>query len=294
MSATAKKQAIALNSVFASLGLTIFKVIVGIMTGSIGIISEALHSALDLGAALLTFFAVRISDKPADEDHHYGHGKVESVSALIETGLLFLTSFWIIYESIHRLLSNKVEIETSWYAFLVMIVSILVDISRSKALYKVAKETQSQALEADALHFKSDIFSSAVVIIGLILVTLGLKSADAYAAIGVSLFVAHAGYSLGKRTIDVLTDTAPLGLRTIIIDLTKKVEGVINVEKARVRVVGPDTFIDISAYINRDLALAEAHSISNLITETIRNTIPNSDITVHLKPLPLNSEAIIA
>ncbi|MEI6478945.1 MAG: cation diffusion facilitator family transporter, partial [bacterium] len=145
-----KKEKVALSSVFAGIVLTGMKIVVGIMTGSMGIISEAAHSTLDLGAALLTLFAVKISGKPADDRHPYGHGKVESISALIATGLLLLTSIWIIYEAIHRIITGDIEVEATWYAFAIIIISILIDISRSRSLYKVAKETNSQALEADA------------------------------------------------------------------------------------------------------------------------------------------------
>lgn len=288
-----KKQNVALSSVFASAGLTIIKLVVGILSGSMGIISEAAHSALDFGAALITYFAVKISGKPADANHHYGHGKVESVSALIETGLLFLTSGWIIYESIHRLITGKVEIETTWYTFAVIIVSIVVDISRSRALKKVAKETNSQALEADALHFSSDILSSLVVLIGLIFVGFGINSADIYAAIGVSFFVAFTGYQLGKRTIEVLTDTAPLGLQEEIIKITNKIQGVIGIEKVRVRALGPEMFIDMTVHLSRKFPLIKAHSITSKITAQIRKKFPNTDITVHVKPIPLNSETVV-
>ncbi len=217
-----KKQSVALSSVFASVALTLLKLVVGLTTGSMGILSEAAHSFLDFGAALLTFLSVRVSDKEADEKHHFGHQKVESVSALIETGLLFLTSAWIIYEAVKRLAGGKVEIEVTWYAYAVMIISIIVDFSRSRALKRIAKETKSQALEADALHFSSDILSSLTVIAGLIFVSLGIAKADAIAAIGVALFVLHAGYRLGRRTIDVLVDATPPGLSEKLILLQRK------------------------------------------------------------------------
>ncbi len=293
MSSTQKKQSVALSSVFASAGLTLIKLVVGLLTGSIGILSEAAHSLLDLGAALLTLFAVRMGDKPADEKHNYGHAKIESVSALIETGLLFLTSIWIIYEASLRLISSKVEVEATWYAFAVMAVSILVDLSRSRALTRVAKETNSQALEADALHFNSDIYSSMVVLAGLAFVTLGIKSADAYAAIGVSIFVFYAGIKLGKRTIDVLVDTAPEGIREKVIEITRKTEGVIGIEKNRVRQLGSTVFINLTVYVSRKLALVKANAISDSIIKRIRQSIPGTDITIHAKPLPLNNETLV-
>jgi len=288
-----KKQSVALSSVFASAGLTLIKLTVGIITQSIGIISEAAHSALDLLAALLTYFAVRVGDKPADEEHPYGHGKVENVSALIETALLFLTSAWIIYESIERLFFKNIEVDVKWYSFAVMIVSIIVDISRSRALSKVAKETSSQALEADALHFSSDVWSSLVVLLGLIFVSFGINKADAIAAIVVAIFVIYVGYKLGKRTIDVLIDTAPEGLTQNVNDAIKIVDGVLGVERLRVRPVGISVFVDVIVTVNRKLSLEKTQSICHNIENGIRELIPNADITVNTKPLPLDNETIV-
>jgi cation diffusion facilitator family transporter len=293
MSQSSKKQSVALSSVFASAGLTLIKFIVGILSGSIGVISEAAHSALDLGAALLTYFAVKNGDKPADEKHHYGHAKIESVSALIATGLLFLTSIWIIYESLNRLLFKNVAVETSWYTFAVIIVSIIIDVSRSRALTKVAKETNSQALEADALHFSSDILSSIVVLIGLAIVALGIQSADSYAAIGVSLFVFYTGIKLGKRTIDVLLDTAPEGIREKIVEIVKKDDEVVDIEKVRARHMGSTTFVDLTVYVSRKLSLVKSNAISDRLIKKVRDIIPETDMTVHTKPLPLNNETIV-
>src|ERR1017187_6627958 len=156
---TVKKNRIALTSVLAAVFLTSIKLVIGLLTGSLGILSEALHSGLDLIAAIITLFAVRIADLPADNEHNYGHGKVENLSAMIETFLLFVTCFWIIYESINRLIT-KHPIEINIFSYIVIIISIIVDFSRSRALYKVAKKYNSAALEADALHFSTDIWSS--------------------------------------------------------------------------------------------------------------------------------------
>lgn len=280
-----KKQSVALSSVFASIALTVLKLVVGLATGSMGILSEAAHSLMDLGAALLTFFAVRVGDKEADEHHHYGHQKVESVSALIETGLLVLTSAWIIYEAVKRLTTGKVEVEATWYAFAVMIFSIIIDYSRSRALKKVAQETKSQALEADALHFSSDILSSLTVIIGLIFVSLGIAKADAFAAIGVSFFVLHVGYSLGKRTVDILVDTTPTGLSEKINYIAKQVNGVISVKRLRIRSVGVTIFIDMTITVKGNLAVVEAHFICDDIERGIKDLIPQADITIHSEPV---------
>lgn len=290
---TQKKVGIALNSVFASILLTATKLVVGLLSGSIGILSEAAHSALDFVAAFITYLTVRVSDNPADKTHHYGHGKIESISALVETLLLFVTSGWIIYESIHRLMSESVEIDVTWYALGVIVLSIIVDISRSRALYKVAKETNSQALEADALHFKSDIYSSAVVFVGLILVALGFKGADAIAAICVALFVVHAGYELGKRTIDVLLDTAPQGITEKIKEIVDTVDEVIDIKRIRVRPAGPSVFIDMSVNINRKTPLERTHKITQKIEQKIMIEIPHSDVVVHISPIAVKDETII-
>ncbi|MFA5310228.1 MAG: cation diffusion facilitator family transporter [Candidatus Paceibacterota bacterium] len=288
-----QKSSVALSSIFASVLLTVTKLVTGILTGSMGIISEAAHSLLDLGAATLTYFAVKVGDRPPDEDHPYGHGKVESVSALIETGLLFVTSAWIIYESIRRLISGNIEVEATWYAFAVIILSIVVDISRSRALGRVAKETKSQALEADALHFSSDIWSSAVVLVGLICVSLGIKGADALAAIAVSLFIALAGYRLGKRTIDVLVDAAPRGVSEEAKNIAESIEGVIAVERVRVRPLGPNVFVEIDIQVSRKISVAKAHDISAKVEEATEKKIPGSDILVKICSKQMDNETIV-
>src|SRR3954451_1192736 len=192
----AEKRAVAGNSVLAAIAITTLKIIVGISTGSLGILSEAAHSGLDLVAAVVTFLSIRVSDKPADADHQYGHGKVENFSAFIETGLLLLTCIWIIYEAASRLFFHHVDIEPSIAAFVVMFISMAVDFWRSRALGKIAAKYDSQALEADALHFSTDIWSSAVVVLGLLLVLLGgkykvswLAAADPVAALVVAVIV---------------------------------------------------------------------------------------------------------
>jgi len=171
----AEKRSVAAHSVLAAVAITVLKIGVGITTGSLGILSEAAHSGLDLVAALITLFSVRVSDKPADADHQYGHGKVENFSAFIETGLLLLTCLVIVYEAIRRLFFHHVEIEPSLAAFVVMFISIAVDFWRSRALGRIAEKYDSQALQADALHFSTDIWSSAVVVLGLTLVLTGRK-----------------------------------------------------------------------------------------------------------------------
>src|SRR5262249_36231028 len=232
----AEKRAVAGNSVFAAIAITSLKVVVGLSTGSLAILSEAAHSGLDLVAAVVTFLSIRVSDKPADAEHQYGHGKVENFSAFIETGLLLLTCIWIIYEAFERLFFRKVEIAPSIAAFVVMLLSMGLDYWRSRALAQIAAKYDSQALEADALHFSTDIWSSAVVILGLILVQVGhsyginwLQSADPLAALVVAGVVIYVSWRLARRTIDALLDAAPAGVRTQIRDAVSKIGGVLEV-----------------------------------------------------------------
>jgi len=292
MEHTHKKQKVAFSSVIASLFLTAMKLVVGIMTGSIGIISEAAHSGLDFGAAALTLFAVRMSDKPADSKHHYGHAKVESVSALIETGLLVITSIWIIYAATERLIAGTTEVEVTWYAIAIMVISIVVDFSRSRALKRVAKETNSQALEADALHFSSDILSSAVVLLGLLFVSQGIAWADAVAGIAVALLVGYAAFSLGKKTIDVLIDAAPEGIAERVEEIAATVEGVVSVDKIRVKPTGPQIFIEMAICVNRTLSVEKVQAIGSKIEQKVRDEFPVGDITINSRPIILNSETI--
>jgi cation diffusion facilitator family transporter len=287
-----KKEKVALSSVLAGCLLTTLKLIVGIVTGSMGIISEAAHSALDLGAALITYFAVRVSGKPADERHHYGHGKVENLSALAETILLFITCFWIVYEAIKRLITGHTEVEVAWYSFAVMIISIIVDFSRSRALSKVAKETKSQALEADALHFKSDIYSSSVVILGLIFALLGISKADPIAAIGVAILVLFVSYGLGKRTISVLLDTAPEGLTEHIKETVLRINGVATIERIRLRPAGHTYFVDMIIGVSRKIPLETMDSITKEVDQAVKKIMKDSDVVINVKPITLKDETI--
>jgi len=288
-----EKESVALGSVFASGGLALMKLVVGLMTGSIAILSEAAHSLLDLGAAGLTYFAVRISDKPADLDHPYGHAKIESVSALIETGLLFVTSGIIVKEAIDRLLAEESHVEATWYAVAVIVASIVIDWFRARALLRVARATQSQALEADALHFSSDILSSAAVLVGLGFVALGHGKADALAALAVAVVVCRAGWQLGRRTIDILIDTAPEGVAERVEAVVRTVAGVARVDRIRVRPAGKTIFIDLAVSVSRTLAMNRVREISNAAVARIRSEYPDADVTVHAQPLALDNETIV-
>lgn len=297
-----EKQRAAANSVLAALGLTGMKLAVGILSGSLGILAEAAHSGLDFVAALITLVAVSVSDRPADEAHPYGHGKVENFSALIETLLLFLTCAWIIYEAVRRIFLQTVHVDPSIWAFLVMIVSIAVDISRSRMLSRAAKKHQSQALEADALHFSTDIWSSAVVLGGLVLVWLGRKvlpghagildRADAVAALGVAFIILFVSYRLGKRTIDVLLDRAPEGLKEKIAAAADEVEGVISAGKVRLRRSGALVFVDMTIEVDRTLAFERTHAIAEDVEARIQAILPGADVVIHTDPRETERETM--
>lgn len=276
----------------ASLLMTLGKFTVGIMTGSLGLLSEGLHSLLDFGATILTYLAVRISDKPADADHHYGHGKIEAVAALAETALLFLTSVWIIYEAVHRLLAGKIEVEATWWSFAVILASIAIDISRARALKRAAKNTGSMALEADALHFSSDVLSSTVVLIGLGFVALGWPIGDPIAAIGVSIFVCRAGWMLGKRTFDTLIDTAPQGAAEAITQSIRLVPGVVDVTRVRIRPAGSVHFVDTEVAIGRGLSQTNVAELRDAVKEAVLSILPGAEATVATQPLALDNETI--
>lgn len=292
--AIAEKQKAALSSVLAAVFLTGIKLIVGLMTGSLGILSEAAHSGLDLVAAGMTYLAVKIADKPADREHTYGHGKFENLSALFETLLLLVTCAWIIYEAIERIFFHEVHIEVNFWSFAVIITAIIVDYSRSRILFKTAKKYNSQALEADALHFSTDILSSMVVIIGLIGAGFGFHKADAFSALVVSGIVIWISLRLGKRTIDMLTDRIPdVNLVEMIKNKIIQIEGVVNCRNIRIRQSGAKSFVDMVVDIKRTIPFEHAHQIMNLIEEKIKEIIPNVDIVIHSEPVETSDETII-
>jgi cation diffusion facilitator family transporter len=295
-----EKRWVAASSVAAAVFLTAIKLVIGFTTGSLGILAEAAHSGLDLAAAVITWVAVRMSDRPADESHLYGHGKVENLSALVETGLLLVTCLWIFYEAIQRLFFVTIEVDPSIWAFLTMAISIVIDFSRSRALARVARKYNSQALEADALHFSTDIWSSGVVIIGLALVRYGESSgskslfmrADAAAALIVACIVVYVSIRLGRRTVDALLDRAPRGLAESYIEALSGVEGVLRTSHLRVRNVGSQVFVDLTVSVPRHLSFEESHAITQKAKEALLRISPNADIVVHASPVA-ESEGIL-
>jgi cation diffusion facilitator family transporter len=296
----AEKRGVAKNSVYAALLITGLKFVVGVTTGSLGILSEALHSALDLVAAVVTLLSVRVSDKPADADHQYGHGKVENFSAFIETALLLLTCFWIVWEAARRLLGlEAMHVEPSIWAFVVMFISIGVDSWRSRALKRVADRYDSQALHADALHFSTDIWSSSVVILGLGVVWAGrtfhipwLIKADPIAALVVAGVVVYVSWRLARQTIDALLDAAPTGVRASIIAAVERVPGVLEVDRVRIRKAGNRYFADLSVGLARTVTFQRSEQVVAEVSQAIRSILKDVDVMVNAVPRALQTENI--
>ena len=295
----AEKRAVAGNSVLAALLITGGKIVVGVTTGSLGILSEAAHSALDLIAALLTYLSVGVSDKPADADHQYGHGKVENFSAFVETGLLLLTCIWVIYEAIVRLFFRRVEVEPSVWAFAVMLISMAVDYWRSRALGRIATKYDSQALEADALHFSTDIYSAGVVVLGLALILAGriynldwLRLADPIAALFVAGVIVSVSWRLARRTIDALLDAAPAGVRAQITDAVSHVDGVLEIGRVRIRRSGNRYFADLAVGLARTVTFQRSEQLVEAVTVAVRGILPDADVTVQPLPRAQRSENI--
>ncbi|MBM4395533.1 MAG: cation transporter [Deltaproteobacteria bacterium] len=277
------KGRVAWVSLAAAAVLTSAKLIAGLATDSIGVLSEALHSALDLVAAVMTVFAISRSGRPADADHQFGHGKYENLSALFETLLLVATCAWIVWEAVERLEEGRAP-ESSPWAFAVMLLSIAVDVQRSRALMRVAREYGSQALEADALHFSSDVISSCAVIAGLALSAAGLGWADPLAALAVAGVVLVAAVRLIGRSVDALLDRAPAGAREAVRTRIGSVEGVIGEAEVRVRPQGPVLHVDAVVHVDGRSTLDEAHAVASRVEDAVRESFPGADVNVHVEP----------
>jgi cation diffusion facilitator family transporter len=286
-----EKQAVALASVATATLLVGLKLGVGVATGSLGILSEAAHSALDLVAAAVTYFSVRVSDRPADYDHPFGHGKVESLAAFTETGLLMVACAAIVTEAVRRLFFHAVHVEPSAWAFAVMVISALLDSLRSRALFRVARKYQSQALEADALHFSMDVWSSLAVILGLAFVLIAherhipfLEHADSLAALIVAAITLYISLQLGRRTVDALVDAAPEGTSARIAASLSQVPGGVLPERIRVRQSGPQLFVDLRLTLPGDIAFEHAQTMVESVESKVRELFPTADVVIHATP----------
>jgi cation diffusion facilitator family transporter len=288
-----EKIKVAIISIIASAGLAILKLAVGFSTNSLGILSEAMHSGLDLMAALMTFYAIRMVTRPPDLSYTYGYAKVESIASLTEIILLFAVAGWVFYEGIERIFFKFVQPEITLYSFAIMFASVGVDFGRSRSLYKTARKYGSQALEADALHFRTDMLSSGTVIVGLLLVLLlKIPNADAFAAITVAGMIIYTSLGLGRRTLDVLLDKAPKGAHERIVETVSGLEGVNRTHNIRVRKVGPETFVDMRIEVPRTYTHDKAHRVATAVEERVRDALPNSDVLVHVDATELSNETI--
>jgi len=288
--AVRQKKLAALGSIASAVVLVALKVFLAKRTGSLGIFSEALHSGLDLIAAVITFFSVRISDKPADADHTYGHAKFENFSAFVETALLLITAVYIIWEALRRLLLHAPSLRPGTLAVVLLAMMVGIDWTRARAISKVARRFPSEALEADALHFSTDVWSTSAVLFGLVAVWTGqiisvswLRYADPLAALVVAGVIVSVGWRLGRRTMDALLDVAPRGLQQKVATAAESVEGVLGVDRVRLRRAGQRYFVDVTINVPRTTSLEEAHATSDRVERRIEQIVP-SDVVVHMEP----------
>jgi len=300
----AAKRSAALLSVFSALIITLLKLITGLFTGSLGMLSEAAHSGIDLGAAAITFFSVQVSDRPADEEHNYGHGKIESLSAFAETFLMLASCVWILVEAVRRILFHQhLSLTFSIWPFAVLVLSITVDYTRSRTLHRVAVQHNSEALEADAIHFRTDIWSSVAVLIGLAATYAGgrwhialLELADPIAAILVSAIILRVSWKLARRTIDALLDATPAETRAqtrreLIRDLGA-IDGVLSVDRVRTRRSGPSYFADVTLGMPRNLTFQRSEQITAAATAAVQQHLPGADVVVHSVPTASLAESV--
>jgi cation diffusion facilitator family transporter len=296
---SAEKRQVALHSMLAAGAMTLLKLAAGLFSGSLGVLSDAAHSGLDLLGAAMTFFSVQVSDRPADEDHTYGHGKIENLSALGEAILMALSCAWIIWEAMRRIFSHTVELRHSVWPVLVLLTSIGVDYWRSGQLRAVAKRTGSPALATDAFHFASDIWSTLAVLCGLGASWLGawlgiawLRYADPFAAVVVSLMILRLTLHLGRETVAVLMDEVPVETRRRLVREVEQVKGVLAVEQARVRRAGAGYFADLTLALPRRFTFEHTGELVRAATEAAHRALPGADVVIHTVPRHAQAESI--
>ena len=293
----------ALGSVLAALVITALKILTGLLTGSLAMLSEGAHSSVDLVAAAITFFSIRVADRPADEDHNYGHGKIESLAAFVETVLMLGSCVWILTEAIRRIFFHQhFSLTFSIWPFAVLLLSITVDFTRSRNLHRVAQQYNSEALEADAIHFSTDIWSSLAVLVGLVATFVGarmnipvLELADPVAAIIVSGIILHVTWRLARRTIDTLTDANPSEVRTQTNALVRElaaIDGVLSVDRVRTRRSGPNYFADVTLGMPRNLTFQRSEQITMAATAAVQRHLPGADVVVHSIPTASVAESV--
>jgi cation diffusion facilitator family transporter len=286
------KARVAAISIFASAAMAAAKLAVGIAIGSLALISDALHSVIDMVATIITWAVVRVSDRPADDEHHYGHGKFESLSALGITALLYVLAGGILVESWSRLSERAPPPTLSAIPFIVLVIEIAVNFWRARALHRAARETRSQALAADALHFASDMFGSFAVIAGLILAGLGFWWGDAAAAIAVALIIGLLGVKMTRATVETLLDRAPEGVSEKAMAAIKTAPGVVDVERLRVRMVGSTYFIDAIVQVPRTYPIDRVEKIKRMAQAAVSKALGDADLTFTAVPVARDNESV--
>src|SRR3954469_10306487 len=286
------KTNVAAISIFASAGMAAAKFAVGIAIGSLALISEALHSSVDVIATVITWLVVRVSDAPADEEHHYGHGKFESLSALFVIALLYVLAGGILVESWSRPREGAPPPTLSAIPFVVLVIDIAVNFWRARALHRTARETRSQALAADALHFASDVLGSIAVIIGLVLTGLGYAWGDSVAAIAVAVMIAALGLRLARSTGETLLDRAPVGASEKATLAIRSVPGVVDVRRLRVRMVGATHFIDAIVQVPRTYPIDRVEEVRRRAQAAVKDRLGDADLTFTSEPVALNNESV--
>jgi cation diffusion facilitator family transporter len=278
------KVSIARLSILSNSSLIIMKLVVGIISGSVSIISEAIHSSMDLIAAIIAFFSVRVSDNPPDSRHPYGHGKIENISGVIEAILIFIAAIWIIFEAVRKLLGEKIELDSIALGSIVMLVSAIVNTIVSRRLYKVARATNSVALEADALHLKTDVYTSLGVAVGLGLIMItGINWLDPVIAICVALFIIRESYYLLRKAYTPLLDTAWGEDEIEKLEITlASLE--VSYHDLRTRVAGNYRFIDLHIEIPEDVSVGSAHQYCDKIENELTDNYKNLTVTIHVEP----------
>lgn len=292
MSGQHDKTSVAAISILASGGMAAAKLVVGIAIGSLALISEALHSSIDLVATIITWAVVRISDKPADDEHHYGHGKLESISALGVTALLYVLAGGILVQSYSHLREGTPPPTISAVPFVVLVIDIVVNLWRARALHRAARETRSEALAADALHFASDVMGSCAVIVGLILAAFGFWWGDAAAAAVVAVMIAALGLRMASSTVQTLVDRAPEGALERATAAIRGVPGVIDVERLRVRMVGATTFIDSIVNVPRTYPIDRVEEIKRNAQAAVTKAFGDADLTFTAVPVARDNETV--
>lgn len=286
------KSRVAAISIVASASMAAVKFAVGVAIGSIALISEALHSSVDLIATVVTWIVVRIADKPADAEHHYGHGKLESLSALGVIALLYILAGGIVVEAWSRLREGVSPPTLTALPFVILVVDIVVNFWRARALHRAAVDTKSQALAADALHFASDVFGSFAVIIGLGLSAFGFWWGDAGAALAVAVLISILGIKLGRATIETLLDQAPEGASEKAEAAIKSIPGVVDVERLRIRMVGPRHFVEAIVKVPRTYPIDRIDAIKHKAQDAVNAALHDADLTFTAVPVARDNETI--